>query len=58
MRTSMYFTDHLSLILNLFREKCFFKSKESDRADPNYIKAIQFNWESFVIVRDKNFMSK
>ena len=25
------------------------------RVDPNYIKDMQINWESFVIVRDKKF---
>ena len=28
------------------------------RADPDYIKDVQINWKSFVIVKDKNFMSK
>ena len=28
------------------------------RADPDYIKDVQINWKSFVIVKDKNFISK
>ena len=28
------------------------------RVDPNYIKEIQINWESFVIIRDKKFHVK
>ena len=37
----------------------FFSSQNKVfRTDPNYVKEMQMNWESFVTVRDKNFMSK
>ena len=29
--------------------------KKGFRTDPNYIKEMKINWESFVIVRDKKF---
>ena len=31
----------------------YFKSKKVLKADPDYIKKIQINWENFAIVRDK-----
>lgn len=37
-------------------EKCFFQFKKKFfRVDPNYIKKMQTNWESFIIVREKIF---
>ena len=49
----------LLLIWNLFSVKnASFKSNKVFRADPNYIKEMEINWESLVIVRDKKFHVK